>query len=99
MTHIYIKPSSNQCSLPHAKRPPPGGYVQTLLPVLWLRNGAAINRVGSKYVARNLCAPRIVEISGTICERPTVVFIRGAGPPVDLLELRDEQGRSMQAAQ
>ena len=29
MTHIYIKPSSDQCSLPHAKRPPPGGYVQT----------------------------------------------------------------------
>ena len=29
MTHIYIKPSSIQCSLPHAKRPPPGGYVQT----------------------------------------------------------------------
>jgi hypothetical protein len=22
VTHIYIKPSSNQCSLPHAKRPP-----------------------------------------------------------------------------
>ncbi len=32
MTHIYIKPSSIQCSLPHAKRPPPGGYVQTQLP-------------------------------------------------------------------
>jgi hypothetical protein len=24
VTHIYIKPSSNQCSLPHAKRPPHG---------------------------------------------------------------------------
>jgi hypothetical protein len=22
VTHIYIKPSSNQCPLPHAKRPP-----------------------------------------------------------------------------
>ena len=32
MTHIYIKSSSNQCSLPHAKRPPherlrPNGFI------------------------------------------------------------------------
>ncbi len=32
MTHIYIKISSNQRSLSHAKRPPPGGYVQTRQP-------------------------------------------------------------------
>src|SRR5260370_36833268 len=33
--HLHPSHQATNAALPHAKRPPPGGYVQTLLPNKW----------------------------------------------------------------
>jgi hypothetical protein len=49
VTHIYIKPASNQCSLPHAKRPPherlrPNGIRGSLAPQPSSRSGWVVDK-------------------------------------------------------
>jgi hypothetical protein len=34
--HLHLSHRATNAALPHAKRPPPGGYVQTPLPEMWI---------------------------------------------------------------
>jgi len=53
VTHIYIKPSSNQCSLPHAKRPPH----ERLRPNALIRKVKCSSHLWSRGVTRWLVQP------------------------------------------